>query len=254
MRTYSEAKKICWLWLLSRVTPWLIARAAANPYFNLPGYMNRGWIMKYNKYLFGIGARIHEILKSDSDRAYHDHPWRWYITIILLGGYLEIKPTYDKSGLYRGEKRTWYGPGSILFRRAKDLHRLEIPIGQPATTLFITGKWMQDWGFVPNPNWKIFWKDYLAAEDAITAKVSDDHQVLEYLCCSCKVCDGLTYFGKYDTEEEKAALKEDFRELLATDREPFTLNLVVRNDRVGMPAWCKCEPTTDADLPDEVEQ
>ncbi len=241
MRSYKQAKQICWLAFLSWLTPKLIARAAANPYFDLPGYMKRGWIMQYNKYLGGIGARVHEILRSDGDRAWHDHPWKWYITIVLLGGYWEHKPIYDKSGLYRGETRTWYGPGSILLRRAKDLHRLEIPEGATATTLFITGKWVQDWGFVPNANWKVYWKDYLASEDASKPKEVDDHKVLEYLCASCKTCSGLTYLGRYDTEDEKAALKDDFLRLLADNREPFTLNLVVRGDKVGMPKWCRCK-------------
>jgi hypothetical protein len=138
--------------VFKRFADWIIARAMRTPYFHLPGYMNRYWLLPYGRQI--IAARIHEILRSDDDRAFHDHPWP-YLTIILRGGYWETKPVYDKSGLYTGKTRKWYGPGSILFRPAKSYHILELPTGQTAWTLFITGKWRQVWGFMPNPTIKI---------------------------------------------------------------------------------------------------
>ena len=45
----------------------------------------------------------------------------------------------------------WRGPGSIIFRRAKEFHWLELDwmVG-PATTLFFMGPQQRDWGFLIN--------------------------------------------------------------------------------------------------------
>jgi hypothetical protein len=159
----------------------LITRAQQTPYFHLDGYMERYWLVPYSDrkldygcgplsikkqlpgrllQLTGCAERIHHILRSDDDRAFHDHPW-WYVTIILRGGYFEVRRVYDESGLYVGDSRTWYGPGSILFRGSKSLHRLELPKGRTCWTLFITGPKQQHWGFFPNPVNKIYYREYL---------------------------------------------------------------------------------------------
>jgi hypothetical protein len=157
----------------------LIARAKRTPYYDLPGYMNRYWLVPYNVViertvwlrscndllsgyypttdgtgpvtwrrpfaklfqLCGIAIRVHEILRSDEGREPHDHPWP-YLTIILKGGYFENR--YSDAGEFTGMR--WHGPGSIIFRPANSWHMLELD-GKPATTLFITGRKSQTWGF-----------------------------------------------------------------------------------------------------------
>lgn len=57
----------------TRFGDYLIARSAKTPYFHLEGYMERFWLLPYGWYV--IAARVHHILKSDDDRAFHDHPW-----------------------------------------------------------------------------------------------------------------------------------------------------------------------------------
>lgn len=157
---------------------WLINRAKRTPYFHLTGYMNRFWLVPYNRVVTrevgdvrtygattfkltdgtglvswrrpftrllqhcGIAARVHEILRSDEGRHPHNHPWP-YLTVILKGGYFEH--TYRDDGTEIGVK--WHGPGSILWRPANSWHRLVVPAGTMATTLFITGKKAQTWGF-----------------------------------------------------------------------------------------------------------
>ena len=140
----------------------LIAWAKKTPYFDLYNpdgtlYMER-WLLS-PRYKFGFAARIHKIHTSDLGRDYHDHPWA-YLTIILDGGYYENKPVYDKSDLLIGVSRVWYGKGSILLRSAKSIHRLEVIEGRPATTLFITAPWQQDWGFRTHLQVKQHHKDY----------------------------------------------------------------------------------------------
>jgi hypothetical protein len=136
----------------------LIARARRTPYQHIGDYMERWWLIPYSR--FGIACRLHHILKSDDDRAFHDHPWP-YLTVVLRGGYTEVKPRYDRSGFYLGESRRWYGPGSVIFRRAKSWHRLEIPPGASAWTMFISGPKRQSWGFLPHTTTKIYWREYL---------------------------------------------------------------------------------------------
>jgi hypothetical protein len=109
--------------------------------------MERFWIFRTR----WLSARIHRILRSDHDRDLHDHPWD-YASVILRGGYWEVTDA----------GRRWYGPGSIVFRRAEHLHRLVLPAGEPATTLFVHRRKSRDWGFRTESGW-VDWKTYTAA-------------------------------------------------------------------------------------------
>lgn len=154
----------------------LIERAKRTPYFHLEGYMERFWL--WNAYptqhtekptlwqrFMGLfpSARVHHILRSDDDRAYHDHPWP-YVTIILSGGYWEWRPVYDKSGVFLWDGCEWHGPGTILFRPAKSWHRLEVSPGKTAWTLFITGRYQQGWGFLPITKTKVPYREFLGMD------------------------------------------------------------------------------------------
>jgi len=150
--------------ILSRVSDYLVLRSMRTPYWHLGGYMLRYWLVPYRKddktgttglvswtrrpiarllQALDIAVRIHVILRSDNDRHPHSHPWN-YVSVVLRGGYFEH--TYDEQGKPINSK--WYGPGSVLYRRASSLHRLWLPDGESATTLFITGRWLQVWGFM----------------------------------------------------------------------------------------------------------
>lgn len=79
---------------------------------------------------------LHRILRSDDDRALHDHPWA-FVSLILLGGYFEHTP---------GGCR-WRRPGSIVAHHAEDLHRLELRPAKTAWTLVLCGPRRRQWGF-----------------------------------------------------------------------------------------------------------
>lgn len=191
--------------IVARMRDPLIARATKTPYFHLVNdegdpYMLRYWLVPYTykgshsedgcgpvgffqrplAWMFqklGIAIRVHCIMRSDSDRAVHDHPWD-FVTVLLDGAYYEHRPVYD-DGLYAGDSLTRYEAGSILFRRAADLHRLELPEGQMVWTLFITGPRKQSWGFVENLAYKKYYRDYLAMSqlerEAEHAEQADDY-------------------------------------------------------------------------------
>lgn len=65
---------------------------------------------------------------SDLD-VEHNHPWG-YFTFVLSGGYWEV----------RGDKKEWRGPGWFALRKYDEFHRVEIPEGGHAVTLFVKGK------------------------------------------------------------------------------------------------------------------
>jgi quercetin dioxygenase-like cupin family protein len=167
-------------WLVRFLSDRLMERAKKTPYTHLDGYMNRYWLVPYvdkpaeftdatfsenvgavtwrrpiAKLLqkAGIAIRVHEILRSDDDRALHNHPWG-YVTIILEEGYYEI--TED----HYGERSERMLPGRVLFRKAGDSHRLVLTEGTVARTLFITGRWQHGWGFFVDGQF-VPWRDYL---------------------------------------------------------------------------------------------
>jgi hypothetical protein len=130
--------------LYDRLVDAVIERARQTPHSHLPGYMERYWLIHYRNPL-GLALRVHHILRSD-ERDFHNHPWS-YLTLILRGGYFEVTPE-RRDGAVVGERRRWYGPGSLLWRRAGWYHRLEIPPGQTAWTLFGTGRMRRHWAFL----------------------------------------------------------------------------------------------------------
>ncbi len=152
----------------------IIKRAQRTPYFDLEGYMQRWWLHKPRGYKSshasdhaesGVGARVHRIIRSDTERHMHDHPWM-SISIILRGGYWEIMPAMNGQDMTLDPwliRKVWRGPGSIVFRRASDRHRLEIAEGGEAWTLFIMGPWRKVWGFYTDAGF-VPWREYLGIE------------------------------------------------------------------------------------------
>jgi hypothetical protein len=160
---YLAAKSGLGRWIASR----LINRSRRTPYEHIPGYMERFWLFRiwreggqYAK----VCGRIHHIMRSDEDRHAHDHPWP-YITIILRGGYVEEREYPGTFERRRHRVRRWHGPGSILFRRSTDRHRLILPESVKASggcwTLFMTGPKRKSWFFYTEEG-PIGWREYPA--------------------------------------------------------------------------------------------
>ena len=75
-------------------------------------YMRRWYVIPRNRW---FNIYLHNIVRSDDNRALHDHPW-WNLSILLKGSYREVTPdgTFVR------------GAGSMVFRRATAAHRLEV--------------------------------------------------------------------------------------------------------------------------------
>ena len=103
-------------------------------------YLRRWWIIPRNRW---FNVYLHNIRRSDDNRAPHDHPW-WNVSIILRGWYIELMP--------QGERVR--GVGSIVFRKPTSLHRLIVPLRGSAWSLFITGPHVRTWGFQCPQGWR----------------------------------------------------------------------------------------------------
>lgn len=114
-------------------------------------YLRRWWIVPRNE---GSNTYLHETLRSDDDRAMHDHPWdnRSYI---IVGSYIEHTP--EGSFLRKA--------GDVVSRKAADRHRLELPEGGRCVSLFTTGPKIREWGFWC-PQGFVPWQEFVSVSDA----------------------------------------------------------------------------------------
>ena len=117
-------------------------------------YLIRYYLFLKERKNFPFNITLHKVLVSD-EPTLHDHPWS-YATLILKGGYYENTP----NGRY------WRGPGHFRYRKASDLHYLELDKDAdgneiPCWSLFFMGRKAGAWGFIKNGIW-VHNKDYLA--------------------------------------------------------------------------------------------
>lgn len=132
--------------------------ASRDPDFIIGGkenpYMLRWWVIPRNKF---FNIYLHRFLRSDDDRALHDHPWL-NCSYLLEGTYTEH--TIAAGGINQSRVAL---PGSIKLRRAKVAHRVELHAG-PAWSLFITGPVIREWGFHCPHGWR-HWKKFTSERD-----------------------------------------------------------------------------------------
>jgi len=106
-------------------------------------YMRRWWIIPRNRF---ANIYLHEFLRSDDDRALHDHPWL-NASVLLRGHYWEHTATGVALRI----------AGDIAFRLPTTAHRIEI--SAPCVTLFLTGPRVREWGF-HCPNGWVHWQKF----------------------------------------------------------------------------------------------
>ena len=117
-------------------------------------YLVRYYVFLKDRKRFPFNITLHKVLVSD-EPTLHDHPWS-YATFIIAGGYWENTP----------EGRFWRGPGHFRYRKASDLHYLELERDEqgneiPCWSLFFMGKKAGEWGFLKDGEW-IHNEQYLA--------------------------------------------------------------------------------------------
>jgi len=104
--------------------------------------------------------RVHNILRSDNDRHFHDHPFD-FVSLILRGGYIEHRPGYSQRICL---------PKSLVWHRAEDLHFLKLLGERPAWTLVLAAPKRRAWGFKTERGW-VDARDYdeWLAQEKVTA-------------------------------------------------------------------------------------
>ena len=117
-------------------------------------YMERWFVIPRNP-VFNV--YLHHFLRSDDDRALHDHPW-CNMSILLQGRYTEH--TISDGGVHQ---RRVFTAGDTKIRGARYAHRVELTHG-PCWSLFITGPKLRSWGFHCPNGWR-HWKEFTDPTD-----------------------------------------------------------------------------------------
>jgi hypothetical protein len=128
-------------------------------------YLLRWWVWPRNKF---CNLYLHHMLRSDDDRALHDHPWV-NVSYIVDGEYNEVtfdgevSPPWFFNDL-PVQKRTLRKQGTFKFRLPTAAHRLELIDDNSCTTLFLTGPNVRTWGFQCTKGW-VPWQIFTKKDD-----------------------------------------------------------------------------------------
>lgn len=101
------------------------------------------------------GIYLHRFLKPDEDAALHSHPWKWGLSIILVGGYTE---ECIRSGRIITRRLR---PGRMNFFGTESFHRITELHGQETWSLFIAGPKAASWGFWVPERGFVSWRQRL---------------------------------------------------------------------------------------------
>lgn len=113
-------------------------------------YMFRWWVIPRNRF---FNIYLHHIVRSDDDRALHDHPWV-SLSRCLAGEMQEL----DANGVRTVRAGQW------RLRGPRYAHRLVVADGASCWTLFITGPRLREWGFYCPQGW-VHWQDFTAGKN-----------------------------------------------------------------------------------------
>jgi hypothetical protein len=119
-------------------------------------YLERYYLAGLDRFgLKGWHAYLHRFVDSDPDRGLHDHPWNRAVSLVLSGGYDELRfatgPGQIGVDSAAAGQRTLVrriGPGRLNLLRGTDYHRVLLRDGRPAWTLFLHGPRVKGWGFL----------------------------------------------------------------------------------------------------------
>ena len=125
-------------------------------------YLLRWWLIPRNP-VFNV--YVHQFLRSDDDRALHDHPWLFNASYLLDGGYREWLFNNYFNGMSGGKRSVFADrqAGDLKIRFGGAPHRIELTNG-PCWTLFITGPRYREWGFHCPKGW-VHWQKFTARGD-----------------------------------------------------------------------------------------
>lgn len=124
---------------------------------------------------------LHRFHRSDDDEALHNHPWKWALSLVLSGGYLEERKVNDSGWKCSVEPSCECGdpdwvtdrvvrPGRLNVLLSSTFHRVDL-LSNESWSLFIAGPKTQSWGF-----WDRWTGRYTPWREYIEAKRAQDEQ------------------------------------------------------------------------------
>jgi len=102
-------------------------------------YLERYFLFKLPN---GITLYLHRFVASDPDRGLHDHPWPASGSLVLAGGYTELR--LDGNDVVSRHLK----PGRRNALAGDTFHRILLPQDGDAWTLFWHRNKNQSWGFI----------------------------------------------------------------------------------------------------------
>lgn len=128
-------------------------------------YLKRWWLIPRNRFL---NIYLHQFLRSDDDRALHDHPWIANCSWLIDGAYIEWVPGGATRNPLRPVPR-FLKAGDVKFRWGPAPHRVQLHMiaGRevPCWTLFVTGPRVREW-FFHCPQGPVHWRDFTDKRDS----------------------------------------------------------------------------------------
>lgn len=129
-------------------------------------YMRRYFLFRSKWFGLNLGdIYLHQIVRSDSDPAPHDHPFN-FVSFLLRGRYEEVRYSTIPGTRWsapcislRPTVRT-FKAGSILHRKRSDVHQIGMFPRETAWTLVFTSRSTGNWNFWTEEG-PVPWKKYL---------------------------------------------------------------------------------------------
>jgi hypothetical protein len=87
---------------------------------------------------------LHHFVASDPVDALHSHPWDWSVSLILVGGYREMRCGPNGTLIVRE-----FRPGHVNVITCDDRHRIDL-LESDCWTVFCAGTVRQPWRFSPD--------------------------------------------------------------------------------------------------------
>ena len=114
-------------------------------------YLGRWWITWHRRWMPRL--YLHHIVRSDDDRALHDHP-SFNISILLDGTYAEILGDPVVMGFDKFIPHRIFTAGDVVFRSPWLAHRLVVTPGRTTTSLWFVGPKVRAWGVLCQGGWR----------------------------------------------------------------------------------------------------
>jgi hypothetical protein len=102
---------------------------------------------------------VHRFSQPDQDKSLHSHPWEFFVSVIIKGGYSELR--YGNSKVL---KLKHYRAPSLNFVEKHEYHKI-VHVKPGTITVVLSWGNGREWGFLSNGR-HIPWKEYLGVKDA----------------------------------------------------------------------------------------